>query len=166
MNLKFLRRFFNRPLHLLAMISPGAATIRPLLHKLRGVKIHGKVWIGDQAYIENEYPECVEINDRAAIGIRTMILAHMHGPGKVIIGKNVFIGPNCVIITTKDRTLKIGDNSFIAASCVITSNIPPDTYIGREKSKPLAEITIPYGWQTDYYDFIGGLKKISKKKNE
>jgi hypothetical protein len=81
------RRISNRILHLLARFSPGATTIRPFLHKLRGVKIRGKIFIGDDVYIENEYPECIEINDEAQIVLRTTIMAHFRGTGKVIIGK-------------------------------------------------------------------------------
>ncbi len=46
-----LRGSFNRILHLMARFGPGATTLRPFLHKLRGVKIHGKVFIGDKLLI-------------------------------------------------------------------------------------------------------------------
>jgi len=48
---RILRGSINRILHLLARFGPGATTLRPFLHKLRGVKIHGKVFIGDDVYL-------------------------------------------------------------------------------------------------------------------
>ncbi|MEE9572729.1 MAG: hypothetical protein V3W20_06775 [Candidatus Neomarinimicrobiota bacterium] len=92
MKINIFRRLFNRTLHILAMNLPGLCNLRSFLHRLRGVKIHGNVAIGDQVYIENEYPECVEIGDGSAIGLRSTIIAHHRGQGRVVIGKNVWIG--------------------------------------------------------------------------
>ena len=72
----FARRVCNRLLHQLARSLPGASSLRPFLHRLRGVKIHGKVYIGDDVYLENEYPECIEIHDEVQIGLRTTVIAH------------------------------------------------------------------------------------------
>ena len=102
---------FNRILHLLARFGPGATTMRPFLHKLRGVKIHGKVFIGDDVYLENEYPECIEINDGSTIGLRSNLIAHFRGPGKIIIGKNVSIRMGCNIAASPGQILTIGDGS-------------------------------------------------------
>ena len=60
-----LRGISNRILHLLARFSPGATSVRPLLHRLRGVRIHGTIFIGDEVYLENEYPEAIEIQEGA-----------------------------------------------------------------------------------------------------
>ena len=47
----------------MARFLPGSTSLRPFLHKLRGVRIQGDVFIGDDVYIENEYPECIEIHN-------------------------------------------------------------------------------------------------------
>jgi hypothetical protein len=44
-------RIINRILHLMARNLPGSMTVRPFLHRLRGVKIQKNVWIGDDVYI-------------------------------------------------------------------------------------------------------------------
>ena len=157
------RRILNRFLHLLARFLPGAKTVRPFLHRLRGVKIHGKVFIGEEVYIESEYPECVEIQEGAMITLRSIILAHIRGPGKVIIGKKVFIGANSVIATTVGRTLTIGEGSVIGASSVVTSDIPPYTYCISAKIKPMAKVTVPLTGKTDYDTFKKGLKPLTGK---
>ncbi len=80
-------RFVRRILHSLARILPGATSVRPFLHRLRGVRIGKNVFIGDEVYLENEYPERVEIQDGVRISVRATILAHTLGPGNVIIEK-------------------------------------------------------------------------------
>jgi len=137
-------------------------SIRPFLHRLRGVKIHGAVFIGDDVYLENEYPECIEICDGAQIALKSIILAHFRGPGKVIIGKNVRIGPNCVIAASHGKTLTIGEGAFLAASCVTTKDVPPYTLIGGVPGKPIAKITVPMTFTTSYEDFQKGLRPIGK----
>ena len=166
MEKNFITRLFNRGLHILARNLPGAKTIRPFLHRLRGVNIHGNVFIGDQVYIENEYPECVEINDETQIGIRSIIIAHLRGPGKVVIGKKVWIGPNCVIAAADGRTLRIGDDAVIAASTTVTSNVPPGILISSERGVPIAKVTIPWTEETAYTDSIRGLIPLRKEKKQ
>src|SRR5262245_64091942 len=105
MTKSFLRRVWNRLLHQLARLLPGATSVRPFLHRLRGVQIHGKVFIGDDVYLENEYPERIEIQDGVQIGLRTTIIAHTRGPSRIVIEENAFIGANCVIAAAPDKTL-------------------------------------------------------------
>ena len=162
MKKSLLRRGFNRTLHLIARFSPGATTLRPFLHKLRGVIIRGNVFIGEEVYIENEYPECVEIHDEAQIALRTTIMAHFRGPGKVIIGEKVWIGPNCVIAANPGETLTIGEGSALAASSVVTKDVPPSTFVGGVPAKYIARITVPMTVNTSYKDFKDGLKPIKK----
>ncbi len=155
-----LKQASNRLLHLAARFLPGATSLRPLFHKLRGVNIQGKVFIGDDAYIENEYPENVEIHDGAQIGLRAIIIAHFRGSGKVIIGENVWIGPNCVIAASSGQTVIIGNGSALAASAVVTTNIPPFTMVRGVPAKPVAKITVPMTMDTSFEDFTNGLKPL------
>tara|TARA_A100001015_G_scaffold166954_1_gene185616 strand:- start:3134 stop:3313 length:180 start_codon:yes stop_codon:yes gene_type:complete len=43
----------------------------------------------------------------------------MHSSGKIVVGNNVWIGANCVIL----KNVTIGDNSVIGANSTITKNI-------------------------------------------
>lgn len=156
------RRAFNRIVHIIVRFSFGATSCRPFFHRLRGVKIHGKVWIGDDVYIENEYPEYVEIHEGARITQRTIIMAHFHGAGKVVIGKNVWIGPNCVITANPGTTLTLGEGSVIAASSVVTKDIAPYTFVGGAPAKPIAKITLPFMPETSYEEWKKGLRPIKE----
>ena len=154
------RRVINRILHLVAQFGPGATSLRPFIHKLRGVIIRGHVFIGDQVYIENEYPEMVEIHDGVQFALRSIVLCHFRGTGKIVIKPNVWIGANCVIATTPGRTLTIGEGSAIAAASVVTRDIPPYTFVGGAPAKPIAKIAVPMTLHTSYEDFRKGLAPL------
>ena len=166
MEKSLLRRILNRILHLLARFLPGAHNVRPFLHRLRGVKIQGKIFIGEDVIIENEYPECVEIHDQAMIALRSIIIAHIRGTGKIIIGKKAFIGANCVIAATAGQTLTIGECSVIGASSVVTQDIPPYTFCAGAKTKPILKVTVPFTEDTSYEDFKKGLEPLTGENKE
>ena len=156
-----LRRASNRFLHLLCRFLPGATSVRPFLHRLRGMKIGKDVWIGDDVYLENEYPECVEIHDGAMIGLRSTIVAHTRGAGKVIIGKNAFIGAGSTVVTSGNRSLVIGEGAVLMASSLVTGNIAPNTLYGRDPARPLATVTKPFTSSTTYEEFMTALRPLS-----
>jgi amino acid adenylation domain-containing protein len=155
-----LRRGVNRILHLLSRVLPGASSVRPFLHRLRGVRIAHNVFIGDDVYIENEFPERVEIRHGATIGLRTTIVAHTGGAGQIIIGKNAFIGANSVLVTAGNRTLTIGEGAVLMAGSVVTADIPPFTVCGVERAKPLARLSKPFTGDTSYEEFITSMRPL------
>ena len=156
------RRALNRLLHLLCRFGPGGAMLRPLFHRMRGVKIGKNVWIGDDVYLDNEFPECIELEDGAMVELRSTILAHTHGSGRVVIGKNAFIGAGAVIVTSANRTLVIGEGSVIMATSLVTGSVAPYTFYGSDASKPLARITKPFTASTTYEEFITTLRPLSR----
>jgi acetyltransferase-like isoleucine patch superfamily enzyme len=157
----FMRRALNRVLHLLCRFLPGATTLRPFLHRKRGMQIGNNVWIGDDAYLENEFPEQVEIHDGAVVGLRAIVIAHTRGTGRIIIGKDVYIGAGAVIVTVANRTLVIGEGSVIMASSLVTGSVAPYTLYGSDASKPLARITKPFTASTTYEEFMTTLRPLS-----
>ena len=147
---------------MLARFSPGATTVRPFLHRLRGVTVHKRVFISDEVYIDNEYPDCVEIQEDVQIGIRTIILAHTRGPGRVLIERFAYIGPNCVILGQPGRTLTLGEGSVVAAGSVVTASVPAYTLARGNPAVPVARVTIPLSLAENYEDFIAGLAPVKK----
>jgi serine acetyltransferase len=164
MEKSFLRRIMNRILAALARFGPGATTIRPFLHRLRGVRITGRVFIGDDVYIENEYPECVELEDGAQICLRSLLIAHTRAVGRIVVKKNAFIGASCVITAVPGRTLTIGEGSVVTAASVVSTDVPPRTLFGIEKAKPLAQVRVPLTMDTDYEKFVAGLRPLPPLK--
>lgn len=127
---------------------------------MRGVKIYGKIFIGDDVYLENEYPERVEIHDGALIGLRCTIIAHTRGQGKIIIEKNAVIGAGCMIVCASGQSLTIGEGSVISTGSVVQSDIPPRTLCAGPRIKAVATVTVPFTLQTSYQDFICGLRPL------
>jgi acetyltransferase-like isoleucine patch superfamily enzyme len=157
------RRSANRIVAIIARFAPGVGSLRPFLHKLRGVRIYGRVFIGDDVYLENEYPECIELHDGAQINLRSILIAHTRGPGRIIVGKDSFVGANCVIAASPGVTLTIGEGAVIATSSVITSDVAPGTLVGNDKAKPLARATVPLTMSTEYDRFLAGLRPLNRK---
>jgi len=158
-----MRRAFNRLFHTFAKILPGGSTIRPYLHRLRGVKISKGVFIGDEVYLENEYPECIEIQAGAQIGIRTIVMAHINNreePGRVIIEKNVWIGPNCVISASPDRELRIGEGAVVGPASVIKTSVSARSFYAPERARHIANVQVPLAADTSYASFLSGLSPL------
>jgi hypothetical protein len=151
------RGLANRLLHLMARQLPGATGLRPRLHRWRGVKVGKDVFIGDEVYLENEYPERVEIQDGAQISIRAVLLAHTRGPGWIVIEKDAYVGPNSVLVTSAGKTLRIGAGSVIGAGVVVTRDVPAGTFIPPPSANPIARVTVPLAKAGCVDDFIRGL---------
>jgi carbonic anhydrase/acetyltransferase-like protein (isoleucine patch superfamily) len=156
------RRIANRILGLLARQLPGARTLRPALHRLRGMKVGRRVWIGDDVYLENEYPELITLEDGAQICLRTIVLAHTHGPGQVVLGRDCFIGTGSLISATTGRTVRIGEGAVVSAYSVISSDVPAQAFIAPPKPTILARATLPLTDDVPFERFIRGLKPWRK----
>ncbi len=160
------RRTFNRLLHLMARSLPGSTNLRPFLHRLRGVKISGNVFIGDAVYLESEYPECVEIHDGALIGLRSTIVAHTRSPGKIVIEKQACISAGCLIVCAPGKTLTIGEGAVISAGSTVQNDIPSYTLCGAPRIKTFGQITVPFTLDVSYKEFMGGLRPVSAQESE
>lgn len=147
-------------MHTLARLLPGRKRFRIFLHRLRGVKIKGTIFIGDDVYLENEYPECIEIHDNARILLRTTIMSHFKGPGKVIIEKNAWIGPCCTIVAAGGQVRTIGEGSAVSAGSVVNQDVSPYTFVSGVPAQPVARITVPIVSADSIEDFTKGLRPL------
>jgi acetyltransferase-like isoleucine patch superfamily enzyme len=162
----WLRRSLNRLLHSLARACPGAVTVRPFLHRLRGVKIHGRVFIGDEVYLDNEYPDAIEIHDQVQISIRAVVIAHTRGAGRVIIERAAFVGPHVVIASSAGRTIRIGEGAVISAGCVVTRSIVPHSVVAPAPLKVLGSATVPLTTVGAMEEFHQGLVPLRQRVPE
>lgn len=153
-------RAFNRALHLMARVLPGSRSLRPFLHRLRGVCIGHNVFIGDDVYLENEYPTCIEIEDDVEIGLRSVIIAHLRGPGRVVIKKAAWIGACCLISSAKGRVLTVGEGAVVGAGSVITSDIAAFALVKPAEPQQLAIVSVPLATASSYMVFLRGLRPI------
>lgn len=164
-NKNLIQRVLNRFLSVLARFAPGAEGFRPFLHRLRGVQIFGRVFIGEDVLLETEYPECIEIHDHVAISIRAVILAHTRGQGKVILEKNSFIGPNAVVVCPVGRTLTVGEGSVVSAGAVITRNVPAKSMVAPVPSRTVATLEVPLTTDVSMEAFLAGMKIVKPPHN-
>jgi acetyltransferase-like isoleucine patch superfamily enzyme len=155
------RTVLNRALHKMAWIMPGGGMLRPWLHRMRGAKIGQNVWIGQMVYLDELHPENLTIGDNCTIGLRTSIFTHFYwGPrkdnnsGKVIIEKDVFIGPHCVILPN----VRIGEGAVIKAGTVVTRNVPAHSFFGLPPAQVLGEVTVPLTREHSYEEFVRGMR--------
>lgn len=149
-------------LHKLAFVVPGGYSVRPYLHKLRGVRLGSKVWISQMVYIDELHPEAVEIGDNSSLGIRSSVITHFYwgakksadAAGKVTIGKDVFVGPHCVVLPN----VTIGDGSVITAGTVVSRNVPAGVVWTTDSAAPAARASVPLTHETSYEQFTAGLR--------
>ncbi len=151
---------WQRTLHVLARLSPGAESLRVWLHKARGVKIHRPVFIGANVYIDDKYPQNVTIYENTVIGISCIILAHNRDEGTVVIGPDAFVGPNSVVLPN----VTIGEGAVVSASSVVSRDVPPYTLVGGvPDAKPIARVTATLGRGKSMEAFQRGLRPLRKK---
>jgi acetyltransferase-like isoleucine patch superfamily enzyme len=155
-----LRGVANRVLHFLARFGPGSTSLRPFLHRLRGVKIGRNVFIGDDVYLDNEYPEQIEIQDGVQISIRATLLAHTRGAGTLVLERDCYIGPHVLIVTAGGKELRIGEGAVIAGGCVVTRDVKARIFMAGEFGRPIAEAHVPLTKSERMEDFIRGLTPI------
>lgn len=119
------------------------AEFRAFLHKSAGVKIEkpSKTFIGFDVSFDDICPENISIGQKSIITEGVKIITHFVDPnyddynhmyfGKVVIGSNVFIGMNTVIV----KPVTIGDGAIIGANSVVTKDIPSYTIWGGNPAK-------------------------------
>lgn len=157
------RRVVNRFLHSLARTLPGATSLRPFLHRLRGVRLGKNVFIGDDVYLENEYPERVEIGDNTILSVRSLILAHTQGLGAVTIGRNVWIGPGAMVICAQGRKLTIGDGAVIRNGAMVSHNVAAEIIMAPPRSRPIGRATSPLTGRGAFGRFVAGLRLLPRE---
>lgn len=141
-------------------------SVRPFLHRLRGVRVGKKVFIGDDVYLENEFPERVSIGDRTVLSVRSIIIAHTQGVGAVTIGNNVWIGPSAMVICTQGRELTIGDGAVISHGAVVGRNVAREIIIAPPRSTAIGRATYPMTGKEGYAKFVAGMRLLSQEEKK
>ena len=157
-------QIFNRFLNKLAYFCPGGNTLRPRIHRWRGVKLGRNVWISQFVYIDELHPEAVSIGDNCTVGLGTSIFTHFYwgtrkakgGFREVVIEKDAFVGPHCVLLPG----VRIGEGAVIKAGSVVTRAVPAGVFWGPPPTGPLAKATVPLTPEHSYDEFVEGLKPI------
>ena len=139
-------RLMVRLINILARHVPGGF-FRANLHRIKGVEIGKNVWIGEEVYIDNEYPFFIFIEDNVEIAAYSMIMAHgrdLHllrpgdyvsqlgyPPSPVRIKKGAWLGLHSIVL----GGVTIGEGSVIAAGAVVTNDVPDFALAGGVPAK-------------------------------
>jgi len=136
--------------------------VRPLIHRLRGVKIESNVWIGDDVYIDGAHPEAVEIREGAAIAMRSTIIGHTMGTGRVVIGKRAAVCAGCTIVCSSGKTLTIGEGAVVSAGSTVSNDIPAHTLCGPPRIQIYGTVETPLRGAATLEEFRRGLKPLRR----
>lgn len=117
----------------LANLCPSDA-LRSTLYRWYGVQVGEDVFIGANVSIDRQRPEWIEIGDRAAIGMNTIITAHQDIPThtglrrlypsqcyRTHIEHDVWIMPGVIVVPG----VTIGHHAVIATGVVVHKDVPP-----------------------------------------
>ena len=152
-----LRGLWNRILQLIARFAPGAMSARVRLNRWRGVHIGKDVWIGYDAIIETSHPHLVTIRDRAAVGIRSTIIAHNREQQGVVIEEDAVLGPGVIVLPN----VTIGRGAIVTAGSVVTKSVPPKTMVQGNPARPIATVEVPFGLNVSVKEFAKGLRSVA-----
>jgi acetyltransferase-like isoleucine patch superfamily enzyme len=154
----------NCLLNFMARVLPGGYRVRPYLQRLRGVKIGVGVWIGDDVYLDEYYPETIEIQDGATIATRCTVIGQTKGPGRIVIEKGAAIGAGCVIVCRSGQTLTIGEGAVVSAGSTVLNNIPAFTLCGPPRIKTYGTVGVPFREAKTIGEFWRSVRPIEAKK--
>jgi hypothetical protein len=78
------------------------------------------VYIGNDVYIDEDYPETVEIHHEVVIAHRYTIIGHTRGVGKIVVEKQAAIEAACLIVCGPGQTLRVWMMRFkgVAIACL------------------------------------------------
>ena len=160
-----LATLISQILQKIAFVAPGGGSLRPWLHRLRGVRLGPNVWLGHLVYLDALHPADITVGENSTIGMRTSIFTHFYwGPrrpksdGRVTIGKDVFVGPHCVILPN----VKIGDGAVIRAGTVVSRHVPARAFWGVPSAGALGIATVSLTSGHSYDEFTRGLRMRSE----
>ena len=154
-----LKGTFCRVLQLLARISPGARSLRVMLHRARGAKIGKGVWIGYDVVLDTARPDLITIEDGVSISMRATIIAHFKEFRGVRIERDAFIGPGVIILPN----VIVGQGAVVKAGSVVSQSIPPMTVVQGNPATPVAKCGIPFRQDVSMKAFSRALQPLGPR---
>ncbi len=110
-----------------------------------GLVVGQNVHIGPMCFLDPDTCWMISIGDNSTLGPRVTVLAHDASTrrhigftkiGRVIIGKNVFVGAGAIILPG----VTVGDNSIIGAGSVVTKDVPAGTVVAGAPAVVVAQL--------------------------
>jgi acetyltransferase-like isoleucine patch superfamily enzyme len=144
----YFKRIWEAIFKLLLLKASDETRIKYLRRKL-GMKIGQRCRIRTMAFSTEPY--LIEIGDHVAIAANTQFITHDGATwcfeedvdgggifGKIVIGNNVFVGINCIILSNTT----IGDNCIVGAGSVVRGNFPENSIIAGNPAQVISKAGI------------------------
>ena len=140
-----IRKIKNTVLMLMAYACPSNG-LRIKLHRMRGVTIGKKVYLGMFCFLDNLYPEYIYIDDNVSVNAGTMILTHFN-PMKqyapilkarvapVVIHKKTIVAVRSVLLPG----VSIGESAIVSAGSVVEKDVPDYTLVRGNPAKKVTD---------------------------
>lgn len=112
------------------------------------ISIGRRVSINDNVYLDGYGG--IEFGDDSGVAVGSVLISEDHEisnpdilikeqpktPGKITVGKNVWIAANCTIL----KGVTIGEGSVVAAGSVLTRSVPPFTLVGGNPARVIRSL--------------------------
>lgn len=113
----------------LGRICPSVKIKRTLYRSLLRMEIGKHASLAYKAMPDLMFPEHISIGSNSVIGYNATLLTHEYlideyRIGKIIIGNDVLIGANALILPG----VTIGDNATVGAMTVVSKDVPPNAF--------------------------------------
>ncbi|MCI5226264.1 MAG: acyltransferase [Candidatus Electrothrix sp. AX2] len=126
--------------------------------KYHGMTIHPTARVSTSARLDKTNPHGIVIGEYSYITFGAAILSHDMCTRKrstTVIGKNVFIGANSVIMPG----VKISENVIVGAGSIVTQNVPSNVIVAGNPARIIKENI------DTWYGIYGILKKDPSEKD-
>lgn len=138
------RAVFNRLVNMCARVLPMFPGMRAALHRLRGVSIGERVFIGIDVLIDDADPWGVVIEDDVTVLARAVILAHAYYPrhlqgvleeasgrSGVTLKRGSYVAVGAVILPG----VTVGEHAVVGAGAVVTKDVPAYAVVAGSPAK-------------------------------
>lgn len=129
-----LRILVQKVLHQWARVSIPSG-LRLLLYRAMGVAIGRNVFVGLDTWLDDQFPELIEIEDDVTVSFRVTIVVHddarrmnavIPGAGDgtvapVRLKRGCYLGAGCMILPG----VTVGERAVVGAGAVVTRDVPP-----------------------------------------
>jgi acetyltransferase-like isoleucine patch superfamily enzyme len=106
-------------------------SLRMFLYRRVGYKIGSRVFIGMMCYLDDSYPQLIQIEDNVTISYRVTFTAHgkraangwKHLP--ILLKSGCYIGVGAIILPG----VTVGHNAVVGAGAVVTRDVPDNATV-------------------------------------
>ena len=141
--------FLQKQLHIFARFCIHSG-LRTWLYRFMGVSIGRHVFIGLDTWLDDQFPELIEIEDDVTISFRVTVVVHDDArrmdrvsPGQaegtvapVILRRGCYLGAGCLILPG----VTVGERAVVGAGSVVTRDVPPRSLVLGVPARVVREI--------------------------